>query len=174
MGFCLPCHQDEAEGVGVLVGGQKQVGWNFQPVSGAEELTIYDKTVQSNEDGSAIYAVKGTAYSKANSTLVLETAETTIINVAVEFENTGDDFIGVNGMLIPKGTKFYLVGQLNPAGKTRTKVFEQDYITTAELTIKDLKNAYNIVPDLRSPKLEFGFAVNLEWQTGNTFTVNFQ
>ena len=162
---------------GILVGGQKQVGWDFTPITSAEELTIYDKTIQSNADGTAIYAKQGTAYSAANSTLVLETAASTAVNIAVEFENDAEDFIGVDGRLIPKGTKFYLVGQLIPtvAGTvTRDKVFEQDYITTAELTITDLSNAYNIVPDLRSPKLEFGFSVNLEWKPGNTFTVDFQ
>lgn len=162
---------------GILVGGQKQVGWDFTPIDGAEELTLYDKTIQSNADGSAIYAKAGTDYSAANSTLVLETKSGTTVNIAVEFENDGEDFIGKDGVLIPAGTKFYLIGQLIPtvAGEvTRDKVFEQDYITTAKLTITDLSNAYNIVPDLRSPRLEFGFSVNLEWKPGNTFTVNFQ
>ena len=49
--------------------------------------------------------------------------------------------MGVNGV-IPAGTKFYLIAELDPtkpadikSGTGRDKVFEQDYVTTVTLTI---------------------------------------
>jgi hypothetical protein len=55
------------------------------------------------------------------------------------------------------------------------QVFKQDYITTAKLTIgaNSLKKAYNVVPDLRSPKLELGLSVDLTWEKGITFEQEF-
>ena len=164
---------------GVLIGGQKQVGWDFTPVAGATEMTIWDDDMTSN-----IYAIQGSAFSDINHTLALETPSNTAVNIALEFENTGNDFCGIDHNLIPAGTKFYLVAQLDPTSAAQIKsnpnnlnqVFKQDYITTAKLTIGEnsLKNAYNVVPDLRSPKLEFGLSVNLEWRPGITFEVEFQ
>ena len=54
-------------------------------------------------------------------------------------------------------------------------VFKQDYITTAKLTSgeESLKKAYNVIPDLRSPKLEFGLSVDLTWRAGITFEQEF-
>ena len=167
---------------GVLIGGQKQVDWQFLPISTATEMTIWDNTMAGD-----IYAKQQTAYSAANYTLALETAEAAgqndgAVNIALEFENTGNDFCGVDHNVIPAGTKFYLVAKLvpgnatQPTGETLNQVFKQDYITTAKLTISEnsLKNAYNVVPDLRSPKLEFGLSVDLQWRPGLTFEMEFQ
>lgn len=160
---------------GILIGGQKQVVWDFTPttVENAPEFTIYDPNVEGA-------AKVGTA-SDPMYTLALETASDQVINIAVEFENTGDDFYGVNHQVIPAGTKFYLVAQLDPtkasnyASGTLDKVFFQDHATKLDLTIGELslQNAYNVVPDLRSPKLEFGLSVNLEWQQGLIFDHTF-
>ena len=169
---------------GVLIGGQPtQVEWNYEPNTGnAFDLTIYDKKMNgatpATENG--IYVPVNTP-SNANYTLVLDNknASTKAIYVAVELINkTGIDFYGADGM-IPAGGKFYLVGKLDPeaatgvTGATTTvdHVFLKDYTTKANLTIKDLKNAYNVIPDLRSTAISVGLAVNLEWQTGITFDV---
>lgn len=167
---------------GVLIGGQKQVDWEFKPITSATEMTIWDNTMDKD-----IYAKQQSDYSDPNYTLALETVEkgtgeTGAVNIALEFENTGNDFCGVDHNLIPAGTKFYLVARLEPGQKeaanpnTISQVFKQDYITTAKLTISEnsLKNAYNVIPDLRSPKLEFGLSVNLEWKQGITFEQEFQ
>ena len=158
---------------GILIGGQKQVTWDFTPVEDADEFTIYDANVEGA-------AVVGTA-SEPMYTLALETASDQVVNIAVEFENTGDDFYGVNHQVIPAGTKFYLVAQLDPtkaknyASGELDKVFFQDHATKLDLTIGELslQNAYNVVPDLRSPKLEFGLSVNLEWLEGLIFEHTF-
>ena len=158
---------------GILIGGQKQVTWDFTPVEDADEFTIYDANVEGA-------AKVGTA-SDPMYALALETKADQVVNIAVEFENTGDDFYGVNHQVIPAGTKFYLVAQLDPtkaknyASGELDKVFFQDHATKLDLTIGELslQNAYNVVPDLRSPKLEFGLSVNLEWLEGLIFEHTF-
>ena len=177
---------------GVLIGGQKQVGWDFTPIDGAPEMTIWDNIMTST-----IKATQGSDFAGPNRTLALETKANTSINIALEFVNTGNDFCGVDHNVIPAGTKFYLVAQLDPNSNTTYKeqdpenttndpddtwnatdnvikqVIKQDYVTIVNLTIgaNSLKKAYNVVPDLRSPKLEFGLSVDLHWRTGITFDV---
>lgn len=169
---------------GVLIGGQPtQVEWNYEPkTTGATfDLTIYDKKMNgaATENGINV-PVKPTA-STPNYTLVLDNnyASTKPIYVAVELVNkTGIDFYGFDGM-IPADGKFYLIGKLDPTDGTTVgenpnrveRVFLKDYTTKANLTIKDLKNAYNVIPDLRSTAISVGLAVNLEWQEGITFNV---
>lgn len=163
---------------GVLIGGQKQVDWKFQPQQGAEEYTIYDNVMTEE-----IYAQVGKTYSKINHTLALETKANEKKRICLEFVNTGKDFFGVDHKLIPAGSKFYLITELEPGSikeveknpNDKNQVFLQDYITTAMLTIgaNSLKNAYNVVPDLRSPKLELGLSVDLKWQQGITFEQEF-
>lgn len=151
--------------VGVLVGGQKQVGWNFATKTSAAEQTIYDAAVSNDTYVNRTSALK-------NRTLVLETAGKAVagtgsekVNFALEFVNNGNEaFTGIDG-IVPVGGKFYLVGQLE-TDATHDKVFEQDHYTTATVTISSLKNAYNCIPDLRSPKLELGVSVDLEWIQG--------
>jgi len=163
---------------GVLIGGQKQVDWKFEPVSSAAEYTIWDNKYNMVNPASA---VQGNAYSAMNYTLALETASSTAVKVAIEFVNTGKDFYGVNHNIIPAGSKFYLIANLTPGTheannpNTLNQVFKQDFVTTAKLTINEtsLAKAYNVIPDLRSPKLEFGLSVNLEWREGITFEQEF-
>ena len=184
---------------GVLIGGQKQVGWDFTPI-GDTEMTIWDDKMNGSEDDTPtyIYAKQSESFSAYNYTLALETGATIPVNIALEFENTGDDFHGIDNNIIPAGTKFYLVAKLTPGTNDDGKlpqideknedgewpetgnvainqVFKQDYVTTANLTIgaNSLKSAYNVVPDLRSPKLEFGLSVDLHWRKGLTFTQEF-
>lgn len=170
---------------GVLIGGQpERVEWNYEPKTGAKfDYTIYDKKMNgatASAEGINV-PVKPTA-STPNYTLVLDNNNNTSaksIYVAVELVNkTGIDFYGADGM-IPAGGKFYLIGKLDPTDaatvgenpKNVDRVFLKDYTTKANLTIKDLKNAYNVIPDLRSTAISVGLAVNLEWQNGITFDV---
>ena len=160
---------------GILIGGQKPVKFDFTP-TGSNEYTIYDKNMSYATMAATASDMLAAHY---NHTLVLETAAGTTVQIAVEMvNNTGKDFYGLGNMLIPNGGKFYVVAHLNPAtgiqggtSVTGNKVFKQDYTTTATLTLKDLKTAYNTIPDLRTPKLELGFSVNLEWRTGDTYDV---
>ena len=155
----------------VFVGGQKQVGFDFTP-KGTTEFTIYDSLLNS----ATMKAINGSLSAK-NHTLVLESTASADVNIAIEMVNTtGVDFYGVDNMLIPKGGRFYVVAKLLAASATETsnKVFKQDYITTANLTLKSLKNAYSTLPDLRTPQLELGFSVDLTWQNGHTYNVDIE
>lgn len=168
---------------GVLIGGQPtKVEWDYEPKPGTDfDLTIYDKKMNgATATGNGINVPVGRA-SESNYTLVLDNnkATTKPIYVAVELVNkTGINFYGADGM-IPAGGKFYLIGKLDPTDaatvgenpKNVDRVFLKDYTTKANLTIKDLKNAYNVIPDLRSTAISVGLAVNLEWQNGITFNV---
>ena len=53
------------------------------------------------------------------------------------------------------------------------RVFMQDYMTTANITLgKDaLKHAYVTVPDLRSSQVSFGLSIDINWAEGLTFPV---
>lgn len=162
---------------GVLVGGQpSSVKWNFVPDS-AENYVVYDGVYHGNV-GVGI-AGKDANQAIPNYTLLLQnqdpSARAEKVKVAIEFENDMEDFYGHDDMLISKGTKFYLIADLDPNGKTLGDlkcVFQKDYMTSATFTVTSLKNAYSVVPDLRSPKLEFGLSVDLSWQTGMNFEVN--
>lgn len=158
---------------GVLIGGQKNVGWNFTPLeSDGTEKTIYDAAVDAGAAGTE--GVTRTSGLK-NRTLVLETAGKggEKVNFALEFTNNSSQaFYGKDG-LVPAGGKFYLVGQLNADG-SHAKVFEKDHYTKATVTINSLKNAYNCIPDLRSPKLELGLSVDLTWVEGLSQDVTIQ
>ena len=167
---------------GVVIGGQPEtVGWDFKNLAGDHLMNIYDNAVPA--DVTAKYGSE----SPINYTLVLEDlveeavsdkTQASVVNIALEFENTsGQSFYGQDG-LVPAGAKFYLVGQLNlnaDRGVTdttgRTSVFSQDYTTTATFTISSLENAYNGIPDLRASKMKFGLAVDLKWQAGVSFDV---
>lgn len=162
---------------GILVGGQPQgVEWNFEPASDATfNHTIYD------QDMNRGIAAKTTNYTNSNYTLVLDNKNSSTTNAAqskvyvtVELENNMGDFYGKEG-LIPKGSRFYLVGELDPTNKTTTTadhVFVKDHTTVANFTIKNLQNAYNHIPDMRTSKINVGLAVDLTWQNGITFDVN--
>ena len=163
---------------GVLVGGQPQyVGWDFK----APAATSFDYTVYDNKIDASVLALT-TAQSAPNYTLVLdnnnEAEQNNVVYVVLELENnTGVDFYGKDGM-VPKEGKFYLVGKLDKAattGVTNTKnvdhIFVQDHTTVANFTIKDLKDAYNTIPDLRSTSVSVGLAVNLTWENGIEFNV---
>lgn len=157
---------------GVLIGGQKNVGWNFTPLTtGGTEKTIYDAAVDAGAAGTE--GVTRTSGLK-NRTLVLETAgDGEKVNFALEFTNNSSQaFYGKDG-LVPADGKFYLVGQLSADG-SQTKVFEKDHYTKATVTINSLKNAYNCIPDLRSPKLELGLSVDLTWVEGLSQDVTIQ
>lgn len=173
---------------GVLVGGQpSEVAWNYEPTSEATfDRTVYDNKMNSSADvvNTAGIAVPVNSPSVSNYTLVLDNKNNTtggsqadVVYVTVELVNGTDvDFYGVDGM-VPKGGKFYLVGKLdmNKTGldkKGLDHIFVQDHTTVANLTIMNLQNAYNNIPDLRSTSVSVGLAVNLTWEDGIKFDVN--
>jgi len=154
----------------VIVGGQRKANFDFTP-KGEIIYAIYDSVMALN----TMKAIYGSA-SALNHTLVLESPASENVNVAVEMINTAADFYGIDNQLIPHGGRFYVVGELPYANavKTAGKIFKQDYVTTANFTLSNLKKAYNTIPDLRTPKLEIGFSVNLSWKVGDVHNITIQ
>jgi hypothetical protein len=181
--------------VGIVIGGQSpRVGWNFLPdlAEGEKQGYIFDKAIA--ESGSI--PVSGS--SSPNYTLVFDnynataTAAQDKVYIALELQNnTGADFMGKDN-LIPNGSNFYLIGELDPAGKDApdwptyhalppytngttmnnvSRIFIQDYKTIANFKIGEfsLQYAYLTVPDLRSGSVTLGLSVDLSWTTGLTF-----
>lgn len=163
---------------GILIGGQPaSVDWKYEPAT-AETFanTIYDKEM----NGSMVAKHEASA-SNANYTLVFDNKKSDAqspVYVTLELENNSDKaFYGKDGIIL-KEAKFYLVGKLTPnatEGVTNPnsvdRVFMQDYVTTANFNIKNLKDAYNCIPDLRTSGINVGLAVDLSWKTGITFDV---
>lgn len=167
----------------IIVGGQpSKVGYNLEGV----EETTYDYNVYDSIPANEMAAKNETTASNSNYTLLLDDTKNQAegshpkVYMAIELtNNTGGDFYGQGG-IIPVGAKFYLIGELDPTTATGAQdnkpasVFAKDYITTANLTIKSLKNAYVTIPDLRASKLELGLSVDLDWQEGLVFDVDIQ
>ena len=162
---------------GILIGGQPaSVDWKYEPATTESFAnTIYDKVMNGS-----MAAKNETSASNANYTLVFDNKKSDAqspVYVTLELENNSDKAFYGNDGIILKGAKFYLVGQLNPnkTGLTNpnsvNRVFVQDYVTTANFNIKDLKSAYNCIPDLRTSGINVGLAVDLSWKTGITFDV---
>jgi hypothetical protein len=168
---------------GILIGGQKAVDYKFQPIASATSYTIYDQVM-------ATPINLTTTASASTYTLVLETPEATaanqvnaVVKIALEFENqSAGNIIGNNGQIIYPGTKFYVVGILDPylndsqkykgTDDLIKKAFVQDYYTTANIMVKSFKNAYNVLPDLTLPSLEMGLSIDLDWNQGISQNIN--
>lgn len=169
---------------GVLVGGQpSKVNWQFEPASTEDfKYTIYDTDMNKTKvgDGEVAFCAKNeTTASTVNYTLVLDNKKSTgdqdDVYITIELENnSGTDFVGKDGV-VPKGAKFYLVGKLNKPTTSDTQtidhVFVKDHTTEVNLTINNLKNAYNCIPDLRSSQISLGLAVDLQWKAGLKYDI---
>lgn len=166
---------------GILIGGQPgTVDWKYEPIpTETFAHTIYDKEM----NGEPMYAKYSTEVpTTRNYTLVFDNKNTNrekSVYVIVELVNdSSKDFYGEDGIVL-QNAKFYLLGKLDPSTTSGSanpssidRVFKQDYITTANFNIMDLKKAYNCIPDLRASSFNVGLAVDLKWQTGITFDVN--
>ena len=145
---------------GIVMGGQFQQDYNFTPKAGSEEYFVYDTYF----DGPAY--ISSTQGDKTLRMLVTDSSLQTVY-FAMEFKNnTTSTFTGATGLVLPGGT-FYLVGKLDlekaQESTRREKVFEKGYTTQATVQVKDLKHAYNIIPDLRDPQLQIGLTVAVNW-----------
>lgn len=166
---------------GVIVGGQLPVGFDFTPTtkfpvySEADMKFIYDSQVNVNGDSEQdyFYLSASSNATKMTNTLVLQSYDHKKIPVVLEFKNMNDnlEFKGVNGVVLP-GTKFYVVGEVDPSvfaddprTNIRDRVFTQDYITTLNMKVTGLSKAYNVVPNLLSPRLELGVELKVNWES---------
>ena len=150
---------------GVIIGGQHTVGFNMKPQGEQTDVDgrfIYEKTII---DGNK------------TSTLVLQSYDNEKVPILLEFQNdTGHAFTGKDGTVYP-GTRFYLIGMIDPADKKEVgkdytnRVFTQDYTTTMSMSVTSLAKAYTCMPDLLAPRLEVGVQVVTKWIQSTTTNV---
>ena len=148
----------------VIVGNQHKVGFDFKPCD-TEDYFMYDTKVTAG-----ICLSSSVEQSDATHTLVLQSNDNEEIAIVLEFQNNSTQTIeGVNNGLIYPGTKFYLVTKVKPqavaegAEDYKKHVFTQDYITTMTMKVESFAKAYNVVPNLLSPRLEIGVQVVTDW-----------
>ena len=157
---------------GILVGKQPtKVAWNFKDETNAtRDYVIYDNVF----DATAIPTTKPLYTMVFDNYTTSTVAADKVVNIALELVNGDKDFWGKDN-LIPAGGTFYLTAKLELGNQNFDSIFMQDYVTTVNLTIgKDsLKSAYATVPDLRSVAMTFGLSVDLNWQAGASFNVEF-
>ena len=162
----------------VIVGGQYPVGYDFKPETYAAEPSesdmryVYDTQVKTREvaGGTDYYYLSPTPYSGNTNTLVLQSYENAKVTVVLEFENrSGTKFRGKDCIVYP-GSKFYLVGYVDPTVKSGSddffrRVFTQDYVTTLAMTVNKncLANAYSVMPDLLASRMEIGVVMYPKW-----------
>lgn len=162
----------------ILVANQpSSVGYDFASVTGA----TFDQVIYDSE---CTLAAKYNVTSDANYTLVLPSTgmEKQIVKFVLELtNNSGTEFVGRNDQIIPKDGKFYLAGALDATSLTEvanpdglTEVFMSDYLTKANVKISSLKDAYNVIPDLRATNLQLGLSVDLDWKKGIDFVVDIE
>ena len=177
---------------GYIVGGQREVDYNFQPVAGSREYAIYDTDLNG---GSQL--LKRHDFTDYNYILGLGTAADKNIYLAMELVNNGQDFQGADGA-IAHGATFYLVADLAPSEGTNyttgslDQIFCRDKATQVNLTINGgwpdkngdgvpdpdldsqgrpkpltgLATATYGMPRLDVPRPTVGLSVNLRWEEG--------
>ena len=162
---------------GVIIGGQRKVGYDFKPIALSEddERFVYDSQV-----GDTYYLKKKSEYTGSTvdpvNTLVLQTCDNQDVNVILEFEYTPatadyKEFKCLDGYVYP-GTRFYLVGELKATdfkpgtgdATSQGRIFTQDYTTTIEMTVKSLEKAYNVLPNIIAKNLEIGVMTTPKWK----------
>ena len=159
---------------GIIIGGQRQVGFNFVPTNNDDNSMrfVYDSQVNTNTGNTPFYL--STTEQGPVRTLLLQSYDGEDVTFVLEFQNDSDtDFYGVDG-IIYKGTKFYLVGILKldeATGEDKTRVFTQDQITKATMSIDGLAKAYNVMPNLLGSHLEVGVSLITPWTGSSPITV---
>lgn len=153
---------------GVIIGGQRKVGYDFAPVNNSDMDVkfVYDSQMDAD------FYLTTTAFDnpqvKVFNTLLLQSYDGENVNVILEFEYTGEkEFKCLNGWVYPN-TRFYLVGEVKlpdtaPTYDYQKRVFTQDYTTTILMTVSSLKKAYNVLPSILAQNLEIGVVTTPQW-----------
>ncbi len=120
---------------GILVGGQHEVGYDFEPLPDTNEYVLYDTDIYGGPQ-----KVGHTKCTMWNHTLGLATPADANELIALELVNDGPDFQGADGR-IASGATFYLVANMNPlTGQNYKKgsvdrIFQRDYVTKVNLMV---------------------------------------
>ena len=182
---------------GYIVGGQREVDYDFQPVEGSREYAIYDTDINGGPQ-----LLKQSHWTGYNYILGLSTAHDGNVYLAMELENNGEAFQGADGVIV-HGATFYLVARMVPSEGTNysagnlDQIFRKDHSTTVSLKIMNgwpdknndglpdpdldehgnqkppsgLATATYGLPDIQVPPVSFGLSVDLNWKEGMTWNV---
>ena len=170
-GTAIPVGSNSFPLTGVIIGGQLPVGFDFTPTTAYPVYSEADmKFIYDNQVPTLYLSASADATEQPINTLALQSYDKKKVPVALELtNNSGMDFKGLGG-IIQKGTKFYLVGEIDPEQfkedertEIRDRVFTQDYTTTLNIKVTGLEKAYNVVPNLLSPRLEMGIELTPKW-----------
>jgi hypothetical protein len=148
---------------GVIVGGQKDVDFEFKPQENAGDNPVPIRYVYDKIDNGPAIGAKGSA---SIPTLLLQTADRDSVYFVLEFNNTTTRTLRCQQGDILPGSSFYCVGKLvPPTGQAPLKrVFSQDKMTAVTIRNITLLNAYNTIPDLYDPQLEVGIQAEMDWE----------
>lgn len=186
---------------GIIVGGQNhQLGWNYLAKANATtdwDYAIFDNQIESATiPTGANYTLVFDNYHAGG-----QAAQTDVMVALEFQNNSGKDFYGKGNLVRQGGKFYlvgklelgskrigtssgisssttawpttYAIPPYTAAGASQeiTRVFIQDYLTTATFKIgaESLKNAFITVPDLRSTQTSLGLSVDLNWREGLNF-----
>lgn len=186
---------------GIIVGGQNhQLGWNYLAKANETsdwDYAIFDNQIESATiPTGANYTMVFDNYHNGD-----QDAQTDVLVALEFQNNSGRDFYGKGNLVrkggkfylvgkLELGTKLigtdngisgsatawpttYAIPPYTASGASQeiTRVFIQDYLTTATFKIgaNSLKNAFITVPDLRSTQISLGLSVDLNWREGLNF-----
>ncbi|MBO4447595.1 MAG: hypothetical protein J5764_05675, partial [Bacteroidales bacterium] len=140
---------------GVIIGGQRNLRFDFSPVSG-DEFFLYDNCIN------GIYLTPET--SPEFRTLVSQTMPGENVYFCLEFRNdSGAAFSGADGKILP-GCKFYLIGRIEPPEDNEDAcIFMRDCTTSVNCLVHSLSEARNSIPDLEHPSLTMGVQLMTSW-----------
>ncbi len=152
---------------GVILGGQRNLRFDFSPKTTGDEYFMYDNQFSNDTNGYFVYLTD--QESGVFRSFVSETVDGQDVYFCLEFlNNCNETFVGAEGNILP-GSKFYLVGKLDkPGNEDRenglTSVFMRDHVTDVKCLIKTLKEAHNGVPDMEAPRITLGIRTQITWQ----------
>ena len=187
---------------GIIVGGQNhQLGWNYLAKADATtdwDYAIFDNIIESATiPTGANYTLVFDNYHTGD-----QAAQTDVLVALEFQNNSGKDFYGKGNLVRQGGKFYlvgklvlgsnrigtatgisgtttawpttYAIPPYTAGGASQeiTRVFIQDYLTTATFKIgaTSLQNAFITVPDLRSTQTSLGLSVDLNWREGLNFT----
>jgi len=168
---------------GIIVSGQYPQNFDFTPkyddASIDQELFVYDHYLKTG--GNPVYLTTADMENPFR-TLVLQSHDYEKVTIILELENnSGQDFEGENGTVY-QGTKFYLVGKVDPKDTTtpsgaedyKKRLFTKDYITQLGMVVETLEHAYNVMPNIQIGRLQVGVKIELDWIQATPTSIEFE
>lgn len=149
-------NEDTFPVTGVIIGSQQRLNYDFTPAGGDNHF-LYDDCIsgyyvsQSSESSPGYFR-----------SFVSQTQAGKEVYVCLELlNNSGQSFVGVDGLVLP-GSKFYLLGSIEPPDN-QTCVFQMKYTTKIRCQISSLAEARNAIPNLEQTHIALGIKISVDW-----------